>query len=127
MFFIAITVILLKLFENYDGGISIDGIKHTDEEYADDIGLITTSIKEMNRILQQLHTYSSEFRLQISIKKTKVMLIGHHVITPCVIEGKKLEFVNTFEYLERVLNNSGNDMPALCNRIAKGWASFMKK
>ena len=55
------------------------------------------------------------------------MSIGHLGITPCVIDGKKLEFVNTFEYHGRLLSDNSNEMPTLCNRNDKGWVSFTKK
>ena len=54
LFCLALMVILLRTFEGYEGGISIGGTTHTDEAYADDVGLITDNTAQMNYILERL-------------------------------------------------------------------------
>lgn len=67
------------------------------------------------------------FGLTINIPKTKVMILGATPGQPCVIGDKVLKVVLSFEYLGRVHSNNGDDMRALCDRIGKGWAAFLKK
>ena len=71
-------IILLKTLEDHQYGINIGGIMHTDEAYADDIGIITQTAVQMNTILERLVFQARVFGLAINIKKTKVMFIGKH-------------------------------------------------
>ena len=127
LFCLALMVILQMTFEDFEGGISIGGTRHTDEAYADDIAIIIESTEQMNKILERLRVNAAVFGLTINIKKTKVMLLGAANGQPCVIGDIVLEVVVSFEYLGRVLSNNGDDMRALCDRIGKGWAAFLKK
>ena len=126
LFCLALMVVLLRTFEDFDGGIKIGGIPHTDEAYADDIALITVCTEQMNEVLERLRINAEEFGLSINIKKTKVMLIGASNDPPCVIGDHILDVVMTFEYLGRVLSNDADDMKAVKNRISKGWQAFGK-
>ena len=127
LFCITLMVTLLNTFEGQQCGISIGGIEHTDESYADDIGLITEKVDEMNIILERLSAFAGEFGLTINIKKTKVMFVGVHMSnTKVKINDNELDIVTSFEYLGRVLSNNGDDTKAVENRIGKGWAAFQK-
>ena len=128
LFCIALMVVLLNTFEGQQCGISIGGIEHTDESYADDIGLITQNSMQMNTILERLRVFAAEFGLDINIPKTKVMFIGEHDPNSmvCKIGDKVLDVVTFFEYLGRVLSNDGDDTKAVESRIGKGWEAFKK-
>ncbi len=47
-------IILIETFNGLDSGIRIGGETYTDEGYADDVGLMTNSIAEMNIVLDRL-------------------------------------------------------------------------
>ena len=77
---------MLRIFEGYGVGISIGGITHTDEAYADDVGLITDNTAQINYILELLRVNSEVFGLTINIKKTNAMVIGAATnVPPCII------------------------------------------
>ena len=127
MFCITLMVTLLHTFEEQHCGITIGGVEHTDESYADDIGIITETSEQMNTILERLKEFAAEFGLYINIKKTKIMYIGHHEPNiPCKIGDKELEVVTSFEYLGRVISNNADETKAVEDRIGKGWGAFQK-
>ena len=127
LFCIVLSVILEQTFEGLEYGVRIGGEVHTDKGYVDDVGLITTSVQEMNIILDRLHDTALLFGLNINITKTKIMLIGtHHLVTLPNIKGKNIEIVESFEYLGRILSNDNNDQKAVEHRIGKAWNAFSK-
>ena len=128
LFCTVLKVIMEKTILPNDMSISIGGVRHTDGAYTDDLGVIGSTIPELNDILRRLKQNSSEFGLNINMSKTKVMLIGEHDsnLIP-TIDNESIEIASKFEYLGRVLSNDGSDMPALVNRIGKAWGAFEKK
>ena len=57
-------------------GIRTGGLNVTRLRYADDTTLITTSISEMENMLQQLTDESKKAGLSLNVRKTKVMHTG---------------------------------------------------
>jgi hypothetical protein len=127
MFCITLMVTLLHTFEEQHCGITIGGVEHTDESYADDIGIITETAEQMNIIIKRLKHFATVFGLSINIKKTKVMYIGDNESNvACKVGEIELEVVTSFEYLGRVISNNADDTKAVEDRIGKGWGAFQK-
>ena len=130
LFCIALAVVLIEAFEGTDIGIGIGGVLHTDEGYADDVGLLTIAIGEMNTILERLSISAKRYGLSVNVKKTKVMLLGDHSIENCIPAVKYnnyiLKVVEHFEYLGRVLSKDNDDTKAVLDRIGKAWGAFNK-
>ena len=131
LFCIALMVIMSETFADVKCGIRLGGETITDKGYADDAGILTETIEEMNMILNKLQRNSEIYGLTINLAKTKVMLIGEHTtaggtIPPVQISGKNIEVVTQFEYLGRVLSNKADDEAAVIMRIGRGWGAFNK-
>ncbi len=131
LFCIALMVIMLETFADVDCGIRLGGETITDKGYADDAGILTETIEEMNMILNKLQINSEKYGLTINLAKTKVMLIGDHsksdgTIPPVQMCNKNIELVTQFEYLGRVLSNAADDEAAVVMRIGRGWDAFNK-
>ncbi len=128
MFCIILLAILQKTFSETNKGIIIGGEPHTDKGYADVVGIIASSVKELNEILDRLHDNAALFGLKINIDKTKVMLLGNHAnnVVPN-IKSVQLDTVKQFEYLRRILSYDANDTDALVHQIGKAWGAFEKK
>ena len=97
----------------------------TDKGYADDVGLMTETIKQMNIALDRLYVAGKKYGLAINIKKTKVMCIGDHTvqdgtIPDVFINNTVVENVKKFEYLGRILTNTSDDLPAVKARLGCG-------
>ena len=131
LFCIVLSVILFETFDGLDFGIKLGGESMTDEDYADDIGLMTITIDQMNIILDRLYKSAKKYGLQINMKKTKAMIIGKHptcngTITPVMINNIVIDIVKQFAYLGRILTDTSDDMPAVKARIGCGWDAFKK-
>ena len=127
LFCIALKVILEDTFDGIDFGIKIGGNLENEKDYADDIALITATTDQMNMLLDPLHRNALAFGLSINVKKTKIMFIGNHDNTYVTISGIKVDVVEEFKYLGRVLSNDGDDSKAVGSRICKAWGAFEKK
>ena len=127
LFCIALKVILEETFDGIDFGIKIGGNLENEKDYADDIALITATTNQMNTLLDRLHRNALAFGLSINVKKTKVMFIGNHDNTHVTISDIKVDVVEEFEYLGRILSNDGDDSKAVGSRIGKAWGAFEKK
>ena len=63
-------VALSDALEDTNDGINIGGKTYKEMAYADDVALITTSVTNMNILLDKLHDSASTFGLHINISKT---------------------------------------------------------
>ena len=72
--------------------------------YADDLCLLAPSRGAMQEMLNICHEYCSEFCLTFNVKKTKVVVFGPlsrgHDIQPLRLNGKPIDFVNEWKYLD---------------------------
>ncbi|XP_072025174.1 uncharacterized protein [Amphiura filiformis] len=66
-------------------GINIDGEKLTDLRFADDVALVTTSVKDMEVQLNDLNKGSKKIGLKIHKGKTKYMTNHHNMKTKVTI------------------------------------------
>lgn len=131
LFCIILFIILLDTFEGLDYGIRLGGEIMTDKGYADDVGLMTETAEQMNFVLERLHIAAKNYGLSINIAKTKIMFFGSYsaknsTLPDIVINGTKLDVVEKFEYLGRILSNKSDDTAAVVARIGCGWAAFKK-
>lgn len=71
--------------------------------YADDLVMYSRNIKAVRRALVALHKYCLEFKLEVNVKKTKAVKFrrgGRLKLTDVLkYNKKKIEFVNSYEYL----------------------------
>ena len=125
LFCIVLKVIMEKSILPNDTSISTGCVKHTNDAYADDLGVIAGPLTELNQMLERIRKYSAEFGLSINMTQTEVMLIGTHDldVTP-EIDGTPIKIVDTFEYLGRILSRDRSDKLALNDRIGKAWGAF---
>ena len=86
---------------------------------------------ELLEMMESLAKESAYFGLRINFTRTKVMPVGplakSFTETKMEVIGKKIEVVDSFEYLGRILNNKADDTSAVELRIAKGWQVFQTK
>ena len=118
LFCLILLIILHEIFDGLEYGIKIGSYDMTDKGYADDVGLMTEMIKQMNIALGRLHLAGKKCGLAINIKKTKVMCMGDHTvedgtIPDVFINNTVIENVKKFEYLGHILTNTSDDLPAV--------------
>ena len=78
--------------------------------FADDLVLIAKSAKDMQTLLNKMHSYRTEWKLNVNINKTKVMIFSKKKEN-CNVEfkyGKNvLEVVESYTYLGLNLSCNG--------------------
>ena len=78
-------------------GSKIAGRNINNLRYANDTTLMAESREELKSLLMKVKEDSEKVGLKLNIQKTKIMASGP--ITPCQIEGEKVEAVTRFIFL----------------------------
>ncbi|CAH8529152.1 unnamed protein product [Schistosoma rodhaini] len=100
-------------------------IKHL--EYADDLCLITNTTEEATKALNHLQQYLTSIGMEISISKTKYMIINKKGNSANVkIGNKDIEEVESFHYLGSTINNKGTPDSAITYNIEKAKNAIIK-
>ena len=127
LFCIALMVIMIITFEDFESGVSVGGEMLSDKGYADDFAIIADTVVKMRDVLSKLAANSKDFGLSINIPKTRGMLIGNHPPDTIIyIDRSPLKMISIFDYLGRRLSNDADDTPAVKYRIGIGWDAFKK-
>ncbi|CAH1258963.1 Hypp2117 [Branchiostoma lanceolatum] len=90
-------------------GVNISGRNINNLRFADDIALIATSPEGLHELLDSTDSTSSEYQLEISTKKTKVMAVAKEptqVTATC--RGEQLQQVPRFKYLGSTLEHTAS-------------------
>ena len=82
-----------------DSGILIDGRRLNHLRFADDIVLITHTIDEAQRMLEELQHESAKIGLRINQSKTKFMRNDDAALKDFVLQQQRLEEVDEYVYL----------------------------
>ena len=83
-------------------GIKIAGRNINNLRYADDTTLMAESEEELKGLLMKVKEESDKVGLKLNIQKTKIMPSGP--ITSWQIDGKTMETVRDFIFLQNLLN-----------------------
>ena len=75
--------------------------------YADDMALISPSIKGLQLLLSACEQYCIEWDISLNHKKTKNMAFGNNISDLChlVLDGKHVDWVQSWKYLGVTLNS----------------------
>lgn len=91
--------------------------------FADDLAIVDTTVKGLQRKLNLLAQYCREWGLTVNTEKTKIMAFrgGGRMRANEVwnYNGTLIENVNKFEYLGLLLSNSNSLTPTINDRIVK--------
>ncbi len=104
-----------------DLGVNVDGYKLKDLRFADDIALIAESAKDLQTLLNKVHTTSKKYGMEISIQKTKAMVFDISSAEPEKVDIKidniSLEQVDQFKYLGVTLTPSNDSTTEINHRL----------
>ncbi|XP_012548777.2 uncharacterized protein LOC101741398 [Bombyx mori] len=121
-----------KTLEEWDGGVTVGGVKISKLRYADDTTLVastSTSEEEMEELLRRLVIVSEEMGLKINQSKTKIMIVDKYgTLNENNILGQ-YDIVKTFVYLGSIISNRGRSETEIRRRIgmAKSAMSQLNK
>ena len=122
------TTAMEAIFRNLnldERGLDVDGEKlHvTDLRFADDVALITSSVKDMETQLNNLNIESKKIGLKIHKGKTKYMtnFQSDEIIT---VENDTIEKVDRYKYLGQTVMLNEHTREEVKIRIKAGWSCF---
>ena len=95
-------------------GVNISGENINNLRYADDIVLISASVRGLQDLLNEVERVSSELCLEFSTKKTKVMAATCNPVNLDIrCRGTKQEQVAHINYLGAMVEDSGDIHPSI--------------
>ncbi|GFR95804.1 endonuclease-reverse transcriptase [Elysia marginata] len=96
-----------------------------DLDFADDIALISHNNKQMQDKTSHLELTSAQTGLKINTKKTELMKLNTAVNTPIAVAGASIREIDSFTYLESVIDKEGGTENGVKARISKACAAFI--
>ena len=107
-------------------GVRIDGEHLSHLIFADDIVLIANSTSKLQDMLQDIHDISKLVGLKMHLGKTKIMCNKHVNKDDVIVDGKKIEEVDSYVYLGQMVTKDHDQIQEMKRRIGQGWNAFCK-
>ena len=112
--------------EEHEGTVSIGGRPISNLRFADDIDAIAGNENELRDLVEKLDTAASNYGMEISAEKTKIMHNDSAGITNEIkVKGQPLSTVNSFKYLGATISDDGSK-PEVLSRIAQATAALAR-
>ena len=117
-----------EALEGFSGGISIRGRMVSNLQFADDTTLVSSSKEELIDLLKRIKEASKTRNLLLNIQKTKIMVLDNNrPENDCfIVDGERIEEVESFVYLGSPINIKGSTMQELRRRLAIGREAVRK-
>jgi hypothetical protein len=117
--------IMRQACEDWEGGITIGGVKITNLRYADDTTLFAANEAEMSELINRVEQVSQQIGLSINRAKTKVMVVDRSKqLEPT--GNLQLDTVDEFIYLGSSINCSGSSETEIRRRIGMAKTAFTR-
>ena len=113
-------------------GIPVRSLRLTDLVYADDVCLTASTPSQLQALIDALATYCQTVHMQISVTKTKLMVVSSTASPPLTLtcNGQHIEQVQSFKYLGLRFHESGNIshlIRPLKAKAAGSWAVVQRR
>src|SRR5438132_13628065 len=104
-------------------GIRIGGRCINNLRYADDTTLAATGEERLRQLIRSVQNASGKYGLYLNVGKTKVMTTAN--IDSFIMDGKRIEVVNSFNFLCSAVERTGGCTKEIRRRIGLGKAAMM--
>ena len=112
---------------NWDNnGVRIDGEYLSHLIFADDIVLIANSTSKLQEMLQDIHDINKPLSLMMHLGKTKIMCNKHVNKDDLIVDGKKIEEVDSYVYRGQMMTKDQDQVQEMKRRIGQGWNAVCK-
>ena len=111
-------------WENKGVRIDVEYLSHL--FVADDIVLIANSISKLQEMLQDIHDISNPVGLKMHLGKTEIMCNKHVHKDDVIVDGKKIEEVDSYVYLGQMVTKDHDQVQEMKRRIGQGRSAFCK-
>ena len=114
--------IMRCVLEEHHDGTTIGGRRETNLRFADDTTLLCTSKEELLGLLKKVKEASMSKNLLLNTQKTKIMVVDkdRERKEDFVLDGEKIEEVESFVYLGSLINTKGSSAQEIRRRLAMG-------
>jgi len=118
LFNIFLEVVMAKVHEYVDGGITICGYTLNSLRFVDDIAALSDSQHGLLSVVGRIADTSYMIGMRISTEKTKVQHIGRHPKSMTItINQQKLKQTDKFAYIGRVISSDNTSEQDIQKRI----------
>lgn len=109
-----------------DKGILINGHRLNNIKYADDTVVFADSHEDLQALMDKITHHSSQYGLEVNVKKTKLMIVSKERITGgrLLINQTAIERVDHYNYLGTIINEDWNCAQEIRARIGKARSTF---
>ena len=110
------------LLEEHHDGITIGGRRETNLRFADDTTLLCTSKEALLDLLKKVKEASMSKNRLLNSQKTKIMVVDkdRDRKEDFVLDGEKIEVVESVVYLGSLINTKGSSAQEIRRRLAMG-------
>ena len=127
LFLIVIDWVMKKTTAQRTRGITWKAFSRLeDEDFADDIALLSHSQKDMQEKTTQIESCARTVGLKISHSKSKIMKVNSKSTTDVLLKDTALENVTEFKYLGSYLNTDGDINREITSRIVMASLAFQR-
>lgn len=120
---------LTELIEQLDCGIMLDCIKVDIVQYADDITLMASTAKDLQKQISTCEQYGKKYGIKFNPEKTLVMVLNLDVTRsideiksdtwqgPLVLDGKTIQLLKSMKILGQIISDDDLDQEHIKNRL----------
>ena len=114
--------IMRCVLEEHHDGITIGGRRETNLRFADDTTLLCTSKEQLLGLIKKVKEASMSKNILLNTQKTKIMVVDkdRESKDDFVLDGEKIEEVESFVYLGSLINTKGSSTQEIRRRLAMG-------
>ena len=122
-------MMMIEAMEDIEEGVKVGGQLVKDVKFADDKGMVASSERGLQRLIDGLTTTAKKYDMKINVKKTKTMLVWRSVggTVNIVVKGQIVEQVKKFWYLGAIIAEDGRCQAEVKARIAIPKDAFCKR
>ena len=121
LFNIFLEWIMGDALEEHDGKVRIGGRNITNLRFADAIDALAEEEQELEALVESLDKTCTNYKMEISAEKTKLMTNSANGIQR-EVKGQKLGTITSFKYLGAVVSDDGSK-PEILTSIAQATAA----
>ena len=100
LFSLYVEMMMEEAMEKIDEGVKVGGYHLRDVRFADDQGVVASTEKGLQKIMDRLNEMAKAYDMKINVNKTKVMKVSRNGgVINIVIDGQKIKQVSKFKYL----------------------------
>ena len=118
--------IILRGIKDFEG-IKVNGVNINNKRYVDDAVLISTSPRELQKMLNKLEKIGEQCGMSINVNKTKCLVVTKLETMPRLtlfLKGNSIKQTEHFRYLGSLISSNGRSTNEIERRIVMAQQAF---